>query len=47
MNKILSKAKEISESLGMKLSATDNLSLGNTALGLTAYAIVVTILLVM
>lgn len=47
MEKVISKAKELSESLGMKMSITDNLSLGNAAIGLTVYAIVVTLLLIL
>jgi hypothetical protein len=47
MQKVIAKAKELSESLGLKISTADNLSVGNTFIGLTVYAVVVTLILVL
>ena len=47
MKKVIAKAKELSESLGLKISTADNLSVGNTFIGLTVYAVVVTLILVL
>jgi len=47
MEKVITKAKEFSESLGLKISTADNLSVGNTFIGLTAYAVVVTLILIL
>ena len=47
MEKVIAKAKEFSESLGLKISTADNISVGNTFIGLTVYAVVVTLILVL
>jgi len=47
MEKVIAKAKELSESLGLEISTADNLSVGNTFIGLTVYAVVVTLILVL
>ena len=47
MEKVITKAKEFSESLGLKISTADNLSVGNTFIGLIAYAVVVTLILIL
>ena len=45
MEAVIAKAKAIAEDLGLRLSAVNNLTLGGTAIGLTAYAVVVTLIL--
>jgi hypothetical protein len=45
MDAVIAKAKSIAEDLGLRLSAVNNLTLGGTAIGLTAYAVVVTLIL--
>ena len=45
MEAVTEKAKAIAEDLGLRLSAVNNLTLGGTAIGLTAYAVVVTLIL--
>jgi len=47
MENVLAKAKAIAEDLGLRLSAVNNITLGGTAIGLTAYAVVVTLILVL
>jgi hypothetical protein len=47
MEKVIAKAKGLSENLGLKISTADNLSVGNTFIGLTVYAVVVTLILVL
>jgi antitoxin component of RelBE/YafQ-DinJ toxin-antitoxin module len=45
MENVLAKAKDIAEDLGLKLSAVNNVTLGGVAVGLTVYAVVVTLIL--
>ena len=45
MEKILSKLEVIAEKIGVKVASVDNVKLGGTAVGLTAYAVVVTLIL--
>ena len=47
MEKVIAKAKDLSETFGLKISTADNLSVGNTFIGLTVYAVVVTLILVL
>lgn len=47
MENVLAKAKDIAEDLGLKLSAVNNVTLGGVAVGLTVYAVVVTLILVL
>jgi len=45
MEKVLIKAKELSESLGLNISKEENLFVGNVFIGLTVYDVVVTLIL--
>ena len=47
MEKVIAKAKELSESLGLKISTADNLSVGNTFIVLAVYSVLVTLILVL
>jgi len=47
MEKVIAKAKELSESLGLKISTADNLSVGNTFIALAVYSVLVTLILVL
>lgn len=47
METVISKAKDIAEDFGLRLSAVNNVTLGGVAIGLTVYAVVVTLILVL
>jgi len=47
MENVLAKAEVIAEKIGVKVSAIDNVKLGGVAVGLTVYAVVVTLILVL
>lgn len=45
MKKILSKLEVIAEKIGVKVASVDNVKLGGAVIGLTTYAVVVTLIL--